>query len=493
LISLGQAVVLQKYLQTKTKRSSSLIEGLFPKQREVFNSKAKNKTLVCGRRGGKTTTAIRLLYESAEHNPQTGEDESITLYIAPTKNQAKRLLWGRLQVVAKKKHIPMEFNATDLIAKHANGAQIWIMGADDDRDVDRMRGFAFRRAVIDEAQAVGADFEDLIDDVLGPALSDYDGDLILLGTPSAACIGFFYKASTGQLVDEDGNNQWENWSWTVLDNPMFPQWRNKENWQEIAKEWLDAKRRKKGWDEDNPVYQREWWGRWVRDDGGLVIKYNPSTNHYDELPTGHVWKHVIGMDLGRGTRTKKVQGVEKGNFAIGVWAFCEDLPNLYSVYQYKKAGLELWQWEEKFKAVHDQYRPIASVADCGALGAVIVSDMSRRLGIHIEAAEKKEKNAAIELMNRELAKGHVYAKKDSPWVKECAILQWNDDRSHEDPRYPNDLNDAQLYGYRKAFHWTYQEPIEIIRPGDDGYAEKIAENMKAARIKKMRKQKRRMH
>lgn len=482
-------LLLQRYVEQNTR--PSLSEELFDKQREVLESPAKRICLVCGRRGGKTTTATRLLLEAACDNPPKGEDDSIVPFIGPTKNQAKRLMWGRLQVTAKRNRIPLTFQATDLIARHENGSQIWIMGADDDRDIERLRGFMYPRVVIDESQAIGADFVDLIDDTLEPALGDYDGDLYLLGTPNAACAGYFYEASTGQLLDEDGNDQWKTWNWTVLDNPMFRIWRGHKEWKAEARAWLEDKRRKKGWVEDHPTLLREWLARWVRDEGGLVIKYNPEREHYEQLPGGYHWQYVLGVDLGRGTKPKSVKGVPKGNFAVHVWAFCEDLPDLYSVYQYKKSGLELHQWAEKIREVQEQYKPRASVADTGALGAVIVDDLRIRLGIHLDAAEKSQKNAAIELYNADAASGWIHVQKGSPLAKEQSILQWGDSRSKEDPRFPNDLNDASLYSFREARHWAWR-PREVVPEfNTPEYWEREAKIMRKNRIKQIKKRGRR--
>jgi len=438
-------VVAQRH-EDRNPLATNVLKGLFSEQLKIATDKSKYKSMDCGRRGGKTVVDGRLLMQSAQLNPAKGEDESIIPYIAPTKNQAKRLMWGRLKVLAEQQQIPMEFKGTDLIAIHKNGAQIWIMGADDDRDIERLRGFSYRRVIVDEAQSVGADFEDLIDVVLDPALADYNGDLILSGTPGAACTGYFYDACNGL------KKGWKNYSWNILNNPMFPLWRGKDDWRELAKTWLHTYRQNKGWNEDHPTYQREWLGRWVRDEGGLVYKYNPSRDNYASLPGNgeYDWKYVLGVDLGY-----------DDSFAVVVFAFTEDLPDIYEVDSYKVKGKTISDWAKIIRDREEIYGPVAEVADTGALGKAIVKELNQRFGTALKPAEKKDKIGNIGLLNADLIAGRIHVKADSPLAKEWTILQWDEQRKKEDDRFANDCSDAGLYAYREARHWLY-EPKEII-------------------------------
>jgi len=431
----------------------------------VANDPSKRITNDCGRRTGKTTGTGKRLAKSAENNPAKGGDESIIAYVAPTKNQAKRLMWGKLQWMASQEDLPYEFQATELIARHKNGAQIWLMGANDDRDVERLRGFAYRRVEVDEAQAIGANFEDLVDEVLDPALADYDGTLVLSGTPNASCCGYFHDASTGAIPG------WSNHHGTILDNPYFPRWRGRDNWREEARAWLEGHRTKRGWNEDHPTYQREWLGKWVRDEGGLVYKYEPSKNDYDgTLPDGYTWEYVAGVDFGH-----------DDCFAVVVWAFCRDLPDLYEVYTYKKAGLTVSDWGRIIRDVEQRFDPIAEPADTGALGKAITKELNQRFGCNLQPAEKKEKNANIDLMNSDFKLGILHIRAESPMKHTLQTLQWSEkftgDRRREDPRFVNDDTDAGLYGYREAKHWAWQ-PREV-RPefGTTEYTDSIADDM----------------
>lgn len=454
-------------------RELDLSNGLFEAQRNLYYEKEKRVAADCGRRAGKTTTLARMVMDGAERNPQVGEDESITAYIAPTKNQAKRLIWGKMQILSQQNDIAMEFNNTDLIATHPNGAQVWLMGANDDRDVERLRGFAYRRVLIDEAQAVGADFADLIDEVIDPALADYDGQLVLSGTPNAACVGYFWEACTGQRPG------WTNHHWNITDNEMFPKWRSADNWREIASKWLEDKRIGQEWGLDHPTYQREWLGHWVRDVGGLVYRCEDWNTYGGEIPDGYNWMHVMGVDFGHDDA-----------FACTVWAFTEDLPTLYERETVKYTGKTVTDWANTMKIMTQEYAPVKTVADTGALGKAIAKEITQRHGIPMDPAKKADKQGNIALMNAGYAKREVFLVRGGPLHKEQRILQWDDritTRRIEDGRFSNDACDAALYGFVAAKHYLFEDKGYGLPPRGtparvnlemDEFWEKEAEAMK---------------
>lgn len=433
----------------RERSEGNLLDGLHEKQLETCLDKSKRIADCWGRRAGKTTGILRRLLKGARDNPKDTSDDAIIPYVAPTKNQAKRLMWGALQYEAERRCLPFDFAGTDLIARHKNGCEIWIMGADDDRDVQRLRGFSYRAVEIDEAQAIGADFESLIDEVLEPALADFQGPLHLSGTPGAACIGYFYRASTGQLPG------WSRHHGTILDNPYFPLWRGRADWQQLAGAWLNKYMTDKGWDEDHPTFKREWQGVWVTDEGGLVYKYVPARNDYTgELPDGYHWEYVMGTDFGHDDA-----------FAIVVWAFSRDLPDVFEVDTFKKAGLTISDWGNLIRKREQQYKPLEEPADTGALGKAIVKEINQRFGTALTPAEKKDKFGNIELMNSDFRAGRIHVRKGSPLTQTWSILQWDESKKKEDPRFSNDDADAGLYGYRASKHWTYEEPEAIPARG----------------------------
>jgi len=467
-----QLTIIHKYLASRL--NQPLHDGLHDNQKAVFISPAKRKAVVTGRRAGKTTLDARLLLQSIEKTMELEEDEARIAYCSVTRGYAKRLMWGRLQLVAKAQNIELEYNNTEQIAKAANGNEIWIMGLHDSRDIERLRGFSYLRVIIDECQGLYIDFTELVDEIIEPALADFDGDLIVSGTPNAACSGFFYEASNGHIPG------WETFNWTVLDNPFFPRWRKADDWHKYAVDWLDSMRKSKGWDLDNPVYQREWLGKWIKDEGGLVYKYNSSKNGYiGEAPKG--LNHVIGVDLGYDDA-----------FSLVVWGFMPEVsPEVWQVDEYVKSGITISDWARVIKQFQHQYQPYATVADTGGLGKAIIKEMQIRHGMSIQAAEKTDKKDFIELWNSDAVAGLIHVIKGSRYERELELIQWDEDRKREDPRFPNDVADSGLYGFREAKHWLHVPRATIPSINSPDFADYEAKKMFINRVKGLKKRKKR--
>jgi len=445
--------IVQRLEERRDANAPRLYEGLHDRQLQFLNDPARRKLAVCSRRAGKTFALKCALVESARSRPR-----AMALYITITRLQAKRLIWHELKSFLHVKKIEYRSNESELtITLQESGGQIFLAGADDSASIEKFRGLALDLVVLDEAGSFGAHFRALIDDVLSPALEDYAGGIVLIGTPNAACAGYFHDAATGILPG------WSRHEWTVLDNSMYPRWRDKEtgqplpNWRELADAFRREYIQERGWTEDHPSYIREILGRWARDLSGLVYRFLEGRNEYTALPAKvREWKHIMGVDLGR-----------VDAFALVVWAFSPELPDLYEVDSYQKPGLTISQWAEAIRGRIDRWHPIRSVADCGALGGSIVEDMNSRHALNLIAAEKKDKLSGIELWNSDAEKGWIHLRKGGQYASQARILQWDPDRPHEkeDERFANDLCDSGLYGYREAWHWTYRKPKDRPRPG----------------------------
>ncbi|MFT3927430.1 MAG: hypothetical protein QM778_33160 [Myxococcales bacterium] len=125
---------------------------------------------------------------------------------------------------------------------------------------------------------------------MGPSLMDTGGSFIAAGTPGYAPQGTWYDWCHGK---EGGFYTFP--TWTIIENEKFPRDPHKA---------LEEERRRHGWDENHPDYQREHLGLWVHDVTQFVLEFRselaPAGNVLTELPAhySHHWKHVIGMDFG---------------------------------------------------------------------------------------------------------------------------------------------------------------------------------------------------
>lgn len=101
-------------------------------------------------------------------------------YVAPFLRQAKAVAWDRLQQIVEplRRRGLVTLSQMDLAVRWTTGASIRLWGAD---NADALRGLGLAGLVLDEtAQVDGSVWED----VLQPALSDRQGWLLAIGTPS---------------------------------------------------------------------------------------------------------------------------------------------------------------------------------------------------------------------------------------------------------------------------------------------------------------------
>ena len=415
----------------ETSKGENLKALLFDKQIEFVDDPARRKIAVCGRRAGKTTSCgVYLLSEAVKHS---GKD---FLYVAITRKSAKLLLWRELKKLAREHEIDAAFNESELIINLSNGSRILLSGAEDRDQIEKFRGLALKLAVIDESGSFRAHMAELVMEVLDPTLMDHLGTMCLIGTPNASCAGFFHDAATGE------KKGWSSHSWTILDNPHIPHAEN-----ELERLLADN-----GWSETNPVFQREWRGKWVRSTDALVYAYNPAKHNADELPDGETWEYVLGIDLGYDDAT-----------AFIVCAFCRHLPNIYLVEAFKKTKMIPERIAETVRHYETKYNPVAIVADTGGLGKMIVAELNERHSLPIKPAEKTGKESFIELMNSDFHEGHIKVLPEASGVgEEWELLQWDTEklpRRIEDGRFENHLSDAALYAWRECQHyaWTIRE------------------------------------
>lgn len=427
---------------------NNLEKGLFDEQREVFREQAKQVTICCGRRSGKTTLHRRKLISSSFITGWT-EQPPVSLYVAPTRNVARRLMWYGLQYVIEQAKIPFHFNNTDLIATNElTKCEIWMMGADTSRDIERARGFPFAHISIDEAQAIGYHLNYFIEEVLDAALSDYDGSIWLTGTPNASCVGYFHDACTGK---EPG---YEKFGWNITANKYFPRWKDNKDWKTEAQLLLDDRRKRKHWQLDNPTYRREWLGEWVRDTEMLVYAFSEKCLYDGELPDGHDWRMVCGVDLGF-----------DDDFSIVVIAYSDYHQAAFEVFCDKWPGLIPSDWAVKLKDIEERFDVERIVIDTGGLGKAIAEEFRRRYRIQVEPAEKRNKLDYITLMNDDLITGKLKLIEDGKTASEMAILQWDESREKEDDRYANHCCDAMLYAWRYCYNYLWERKEEMPEKG----------------------------
>lgn len=426
---------------------------LFPQQLAFIDDLAKFKVARCTRRAGKSVAGGSYLELEALATPDTN-----CLYTALTRRSAKNIMWKLLKQHNRKFKLGAKFNETELSVLYPNNSTIQCIGINDLAAAEALRGQAFKVIVLDESASYGQHFNYIIDEILTPCLLDMDGTLCMIGTPNAACKGPFFDADVGEQ-----KNAYSQHHWTLFENPHVPN----------ATSWLESYRKRKRWSTDNPIYQREWLGLWVRSLSSLVYRFDSEKNlgvRPENL--GINWRYIMGVDLGYNDAT-----------AFVVLAYSESSPDLYVVDTFKKVNMLPSEVSDMVGVYNDKYKPSAIVCDTGGLGKAIVEEMRIRYPLTMKAAEKKNKFEYVELLNSDLFEGHI---KIDPELRdlrdEVEMLQWDENRKKEDPRFENHLCDAFLYAWRESGHWGYKPPkpeVEMYsREWEKQEMEKLAKKLK---------------
>jgi len=491
---------------------------LFDKQRAAFVDEiARRMTALDTRRAGKTFGGIREYVAFALENPKSRQ-----LYINETRDEAKALAWDepddgivsvleQLDLVrGEKRGDEADYwaNETELIVRFRNGSIIKLFGADDERQINKLRGRKWHRAWVDEAQKARF-LQQLIQQVLGASMADFQGQIWLTGTPSRDTAGYFYE-----VTRQDGQPRAPGWAvheWAVTDNPYFGRVvarddgafdvvgleglhvgtfadrsdaevaAKAERWRVTAAAALEEN----GWTEDDPDFQREWLGRWVITDANFVYPVNAVAPHLLTFAPMRItvtgrYDHETSMrDLPRNKRGKRMHwlfsiGLDFGffpdPFAICMGAFSMETEVAYEMWSWKKIRTDADEQREELQYLVDNVENIASIVGDPAGQRALMKGWRERLFIPIEDAEKNEKDTWIDLMGTAIRKGRWKYREGSPLLHEHRHLVWlpvkagkrkeHSDRRLLDGSVPgNHCSDGGLYQWRHMTNWLARPDV----------------------------------
>ena len=250
---------------------------LFKEQKQVIEDTAsKDICIICSRRAGKTELAARSLVDSCI-TPNTP-----TCYINLTVGNAISQLFKLCVDAANLIGLTITRESkSDGELEFSNGSSIRFRGNSNVAEREKIRGFKYKKVIIDEIQSQqGVKY--LLDDILSPLMADFeDHQLIVQGTPPRIKGTFIEEAYTTQ------NNGWTKYHWTASQNPFMP------NWEAT----LDDICKRKGLTRDDPFIQREFLGMIAYDTEAMV--YKGYKTYEGAIPKTFVPTNiVIGVDFG---------------------------------------------------------------------------------------------------------------------------------------------------------------------------------------------------
>ncbi len=462
-----------------------LLMSAFPgKQRDAVEDPGNFVTFLCARGAGKTTAEILRMLRKMIRVPKAR-----CVYIATTRDAARLLVWDELKDVVEKLGIGPETGESSFAESRLtftltrNGSTLRLVGADDEREIDKLRGKSYHEVGIDEAASHPQKLlERLIERVISPRLGDTDGCIVLFGTPGHHLQGLFYEATrpggsvidkaTGQPVrplhrpyaDRDNPEvkpaMWSSHAWNLLDGA--------EHVPALMKLWKRAleDKAKAGWSDKHPVWCRERLGLWSADDTENMYKYHPHLPADDERgPEGSPWNEWNPERIGPLRLAKLPEafkdwlyafGADMGSadpFALNVLAGSPTDPTrtLYHVFEFesqpdakmygkriaellfgpdtRKDGDSILSWPNHLKpqgVIGAVGWPAGAMADMSHLGESILEEVANVYGFRFEAGPRGDgdKISSIELFNGDLVDGRIKVLKGSKLATQLGTLQW---------------------------------------------------------------------
>lgn len=432
----------QELLQRKRKKQAAesekpvfdIAQYLFAEQLAFVNDPHPFSTALCSRRAGKTVACASDLIDTCLKNPDT-----VSAYITLSRKNTKRIVWPILKQINRDFGLGGKFNNTDLTITFPNDSQIQLSGAKDSEETEKLRGLPFKKVYIDESQSFRAHIRELIDDILAPALMDYNGVLRLIGTPGPVPTGFFFESCRSK--------EFTHHEWSFFNNPFIAQKSGKTHQQ-----LLDRELKRRGVTINHPSIQREWCGKWVLDSDALLLHWSETKNDYTTMPPG-AYTYTMGVDIGF-----------EDSDALCVLAASDATHCVYLVEEVIVAKADITSLMQNIQYLRNRYNVSKIVMDTGGLGRKISEELTRRHHIPLISAEKTRKMENMALLDDALRTGHFKARVNSRFAEESMLVEIDREKSTSErivvsDRFHSDILDSALYAFRETMAWANsQEP-----------------------------------
>ena len=386
----------------------------------------------------------------------------MSLYITLSMRNAERIVWKDLKKINEDFNLQGIPNEAKLMITFPNKSSIYLSGANNVTEIENFRGVPLKLVYIDECQSFKAYIENLIDDILSPALMDYAGSLCLIGTPGPVPTGFFHACSTKE-------NVWSKHGWTFWDNPHIAQKSGKTHQQ-----LLDRELKRRNVPATHPSIQREWFGKWELDSDSLILHYNAAVGSYSTLPLlvpPNKYHYLMGVDIGF-----------NDSDAIAVLAYSDVDKSTYLIEEVVTPKQGITELVDQIQGLRSKYDISKIVMDMGGLGKKIGEEVIRRWQIPVEAAEKSRKMENLQILDDAMRTGMFKAKPNSLFVQDSYLVERDKDKSTSDKivinsRFHSDIVDAVLYSFKLSPAFYYTKPKEAPKRGSKEWAEAQTNSM----------------
>lgn len=265
-------------------------------------------------------------------------------WLAPTYKNSRPLWRWAMGVCGG--HPSFSPNKSDRTIETRRGGLLAVYSGD---NADAVRGESFHLAIVDEAAQLG---EEVVNDIVLPTLADYDGELVLIGTPKGK--NWFYHEFQKGMAD---GNQQASWKLPTNHNPM----------PSIQRAFALAKERV-----PERTYRQEWLAEFV-EDGGEVFR-NVRACAVAVPQDGIVYDVREGL------------GPRPHEYVIGVdWAKTADY-NVFAVIDLtlkqcvhvdRTRSIDYAVQRGRLKALWERFNYPAIIAEANAMGEPIIEQLQR--------------------------------------------------------------------------------------------------------------------
>lgn len=351
---------------------------LHPAQAAIRQSPARFKVGNCGRRFGKTDSAIDEQAIYLVHGKRCA-------YMMPSYKQGEDV-WQSYKRVLEP--IILHKDETNRRLETITGGVFEMWSLDSEKTAQNIRGRKYHHIVVDEA-AVIPNLKDIWDAVIRPTLSDYRGKAVFYSTPKGLNdFHHFYQRGQDPLQKD-----WQSWTFPSSANPHIPI-------EEIqaAKRELPA-----------IVFQQEYLAEFVTDGSGVfrgVAKV--ATAPFNAQPTAGM-KYVCGIDWGRSF-----------DFTVIV-VFCVDTMQMVAIDRFQQIDYHFQR--ERLKAMIQRWNPVMNLVETNSIGEVNIEEL-RRDGIDVTGFTTTgiSKPPLIEELAIAIEKGKITIQPDPVLLNEMAAF-----------------------------------------------------------------------
>lgn len=324
-----------------------------------------------------------------------------------------------------------------------NGSTIRVTGNNDRGQTNKLRGFKFKLAVVDEVGHL-PDVQYLLDEVLMPATLDYpDSTILLIGTPSR--VPHHWSTDTW-----NNDTSWTHYHWNMTQNPYIPD--PMKAIEEICKG--------KGLSIDSPFIQREYFGNLVADTDALVFrdyKVHDNPSIIESIKNGSI--KIDGISIGVDYGFNDYNAIASVAYSIKdkkAWVIYED--------KFNKADISTII--NRIVSSYDNACQLTNPSNIRMFADTshqqITSELRNKHSLPIFNAYKVDKVHAIQLLAEKSRVGSFTIPSNGLIKDEFDKILWSRDDEDNitndiDSAFHPDLMDAYLYACRFIFSkFNYQ-------------------------------------